>query len=292
MSTVDGELEDLDISQLNIHELDINFVDMEDDPTNSGSPVLSINLAKPFSNQADLDLNKLNEEGYITPKHANTLLSNTFRMIKRPVINNAMGKGASRVDRANLVMLTSSLPGEGKTFSAINLAISIALEKDKHVLLIDADVNKPSLHKIFGLERDRGLTDVLLSRVEDMSDVLYRTSIPSLSLMFAGHDCAHATELLASSDMERFVEDVSARYPDRIVIFDSPPLLLTTESSVLASHMGQVILVVEAEKTATHQVKKSLSLLHNEIVLLMLNKLREKNEIGSYGYYGYGNSSS
>jgi len=278
----------INIDEVNIHDLDINFTDLEENTSESGPSMLSINPLKPFSNQIEIDLNKLNDEGYITPFHANTLLSNTFRMIKRPILNNAAGKGASMVDHANIVMVTSSLPSEGKTYSAINLAISIALEKDKHVLLIDADVNKPSHHEIFQLGKNRGLTDVLSSRVDDMSEVLYRSNIPSLTLMPAGHEYAHATELLASEGMERFVMELSARYPDRIVIFDSPPLLLTTESSVLASHMGQVIVVVEAEKTLTHQVKKSLAMLQNEIVLLTLNKMRVKNEIGSYGYYGYG----
>ena len=276
-----------EIKNINIHDIDINFSELGSE-NDTGSRVLVINPLNPFSNHVELDLEKLNAEGYITPKHANSLLSNTFRMIKRPIINNSIGKGASIVNNANIVMVSSSLPGEGKTFSAINLAISIALEKDKHVLLIDADVNKPTHHEIFGLDENRGLTDILLGKVDDMSDVLHKTNIQSLSLMSAGHEYAHATELLASADMERFVEDVSKRYPDRIVIFDSPPLLLTTESSVLASHMGQVILVIEAEKTLAHQVKKSLSLMSNEIVLLMLNKMREKNEIGSYGYYGYG----
>jgi len=209
-------------------------------------------------------------------------------MIKRPVLNNVRGKGATVLDNANLVMITSSFSEEGKSFSAINLALSIAMEKNKRVLLIDADVNKPSHHKIFDLEMKYGLTDLLSGKVEDMSRVLLKTNIPSLSLMFAGTLTSHATELLASEAMDQFVREISQRYPDRVIIFDSPPLLLTTESSVLAQHMGQVIMVVEAEKTLRYQLKKSLSLLNNEIVLLMLNKMREKNDAGNYGYYGYG----
>ena len=277
------------VDEINTHNLDFNFAELGEESSTTESKILSINPLNPFSNQIELDLDKLNEDGYITPKHANTMLSNTFRMIKRPIINNAAGKGASIVNHSNMVMVSSSLPGEGKTFSAINLAISLALEKNKHALLIDADVNKPTHHKIFGMEQNRGLTDVLLGKVEDMSEVLYRTNIPSLSIMSAGTEYAHATELLAGTDMEQFIHDVSTRYPDRIVIFDSPPLLLTTESSVLASHMGQVIVVIEAEKTLSYQVKKSLSLLHNEIVMVMLNKIRDKNDAAAYGYgYGYG----
>jgi receptor protein-tyrosine kinase len=185
-------------------------------------------------------------------------------------------------------MVTSSLSAEGKSYSAINLAMSIAMEKNKRVLLIDADVNKPSHHKIFGVEMKFGLTDYLSGKIDDMSRVMCRTNIPSLSLMFAGSLTAHATELLASEVMDKFLDELANRYPDRIVVFDSPPLLQTTEASVLAQRMGQVILVVEAEKTYRHQVKRSVSLLQNDVVLILLNKMREKGEAGHSGYYGYG----
>jgi protein-tyrosine kinase len=284
-----GEYEEVDISKININQLDFDLSeDMEDVTGMPRSNVLSINPFNSFSHPVDLDLNRLNRQGFVTPDMANTELSNSFRMIKRPILNNAKGKGATVVDNANLIMVTSSLSGEGKSYTAINLALSIAMEKNKRVLLIDADVNKPSHHDIFGISMESGLTDFLSGRVADMSRVLFKTNVPSLTLMFAGTLTSHATELLASETMEQFVQEISTRYPDRIIIFDSPPMLLTTESSVLASHMGQVIVVVEAEKTLQYQLKKSLSLINNEIVLLMLNKMREKNEAGNYGYYGYG----
>lgn len=285
----DEASDDIDISSISIFDLDFDLSeDVEDVTGLPRSNILSINPVNSFSHPVDLDLERLKKQGFITPDVANTLLSNSFRMIKRPLLNNAKGKGATVLDNANLIMVTSSLSGEGKSFSALNLALSIAMEKNKRVLLIDADVNKPSHHELFGLNMESGLTDLLSGRVDDMSRVLFKTNIPSLTLMFAGTLTSHATELLASEAMDQFVKEISHRYPDRIIIFDSPPLLLTTESSVLASHMGQVVLVVEAEKTLQFQLKKSLSLLNNEIVLLMLNKMREKNEVGNYGYYGYG----
>ncbi|MBC8386424.1 MAG: polysaccharide biosynthesis tyrosine autokinase [Gammaproteobacteria bacterium] len=251
--------------------------------------IQTINPLNVFSHQIELDLDKLNKEGFITPKYSNTLLANSYRMIKRPLLNNINGKSASTVDNANLIMVTSSLPGEGKTFSAINLAISMAMEKDKRVLLVDADTNKPSHYKLFGIENRPGLTDFLLNEVNDMGDVLCRTNIPSLSIMSSGKMYEYSTELLASAAMDKFINEISNRYKDRVVIFDSPPLLQTTESSVLAAHMGQIVMVVEAENTQNHMVKKSLSLLSNEIVLLLLNKQREKIHEGHYGYgYGYG----
>lgn len=284
----------INFSNKKYNDLDIDIdlaVGSDGNTMLSESQVMSINPFRPFSNPVDLNLKKLEKDGFINPDNADTLLSNTFRMIKRPLLKNVMGKGASVVDNANLIMVTSSLDGEGKSFSAINLAISIAMEKNKHVLLIDADVNKPSHHQIFDLQMKNGLTDLLIGKVGDMSRVLCRTNIPSLSLMFAGNHVAHATELLASESMDNFVEEISSRYPDRIIIFDSPPLLLTTEASVLASHMGQVVVVIEAEKTLKQIVQKSVSLLSNEIVLMLLNKVRDKNEVGNYGYYGYGHQS-
>ena len=289
---LNSEIGDFDLSNVDASDLDFDLSDVSDDIT--GMPkenLLSINLTNSFSLPVDIDLERLKKQGFVTPDLANTPLSNTFRMIKRPLLNNARGKGATVVENANLIMVTSSVSGEGKSFSAINLALSIAMEKNKRVLLIDADVNKPSHHDIFGVDVDSGLTDLLSGKVDDMSKVLFKTNIPSLTLMFAGTLTSHATELLASEAMELFVQEICSRYPDRIIIVDSPPLLLTTESSVLASHMGQIILVVEAEKTLHYQVKKSLSLLSNEIILLMLNKMREKSEEGNYGYYGYGHQS-
>ena len=249
---------------------------------------LDINPFKAFSNQLNLNLDSISDAGFISPMQANTPLSNSFRMVKRPILNIARGKSDVKPKRANCIMLSSSVSGEGKSYSAINLAISIAMERDKRVLLVDADVNKPSHHEIFGTEAKAGLTDLLLGNVKDMSEVMYKTDVDSLSLMFAGTQISHATELLASEAMQKFIDEISARYPDRIIVFDSPPLLLTTEANVLASYMGQVILVIEAEKTYSHQVEKSLSLLSNEVVMLLLNKMREKGDSGNYGYYGYG----
>ncbi len=271
-------------------EIDFDFSNLDDENTMyPESDVLSINPLRSFSRQADINLDLLAQKGFVTPHTVNTLLGNTFRMVKRPLLNNVKGKGATVLDNANLIMVTSSLDGEGKSFSAINLAISIAMEKDKHVLLVDADVNKPSHHEIFDIESNYGLTDLLLGKVKDMSKVLHKTNIPSLTLMFAGNRTSHATELLASEAMGKFVREISSFYKDRVIIFDSPPLLLPTEASVLASHMGQVVIVVEAERTHKQHVKKSLDMLSNKIVLLLLNKAREKSLVGNYGYYKYDN---
>ena len=248
------------------------------------SQLLDIDPVKAFSRHVQINLGRLSRNGYIQLDNVNTPLSHSFRVIKRPLLNNILGKGATVVDNSNLIMLTSSVSGEGKTFSAINLALSMAMEKDKKILLVDADISKPSHHEIFGVEMESGITDFLTGRVSDVSKIINKTNVPSLSLMFAGSRTEHSVELFASEAMNSFMEELSGRYEDRVIIFDSAPLLLPTEASVLASHMGQVIIVVEAEYTSHDMVRRSIDMLDNRIVLLVLNKVQEKSEFSAYGY--------
>ena len=164
------------------------------------------------------------------------------------------------------------------------MAMSIAMERDQRVLLIDADVTKPSHHKYFGVKMQKGIIDYIMGDVDDVSEIIYKTDIPSLSLMFSGKESPHSVELFASKAMASFLEEMSSRYDDRVIIFDAAPLLLPTEASVLAAHMGQVVLVIEAEKTRHDEVRRSLDMLGNRIVLLLLNKVRDGAEQATYGY--------
>ena len=277
-------------SRAKIDSVDIDLTDITGQIAAPGEEarLLTVNPLKPFSNQVSLNLRALAEKGYVTPAEPRTLLSRAFRRIKRPIVNIARGKGSVIPGHPNLIMITSSLNGEGKSYTAINLAMSIAMERDQHVLLIDADIIKPSHHQIFDVNVHYGLTDLLLGKAKNMSEVLCKTNIPSLSLMFAGTQVSHATELLASQAMDDFIADISKRYQDRIIIFDTPPLLLTTEASVLAPGMGQVVVVVEAEATSKHLLDQSLKQLSNDVIMLMLNKVRVKDDEQSYDYYGYG----
>lgn len=239
-----------------------------------------------------LDLEGLQAGGIIdTTLDRRDHVAEEFRIIKQPVLAHIKGKTASRVEHPNLVMVTSSLAGEGKTFTAINLALSIAMEKDHTVLLVDADVAKPEVTTRLKIGAELGLTDVLQDESLDLADVLIRTQLPNLAVLPAGHRHAHATELLASSAMKRLADEIATRYPDRVIIFDSPPLLPTTEARVLASLMGQVLLVVEQGKTQQPAVLEALEMLDSlEIVGLVLNKVH-KSIGGGYGYgrgYGYG----
>jgi protein-tyrosine kinase len=211
-----------------------------------------------------------------------------FRIIKRPLLQRAFGERAGDKP-GNLIMVTSSLPGEGKTYCAINLAMSIAMELDHTVLLVDADVARPSVLRTLGLPAQRGLMDILVDDKLDMADVMLRTNVDTLSILPAGTSTPRATELLASSTMSNLVNEIANRYPDRIVIFDSPPLLLTSESRVLASHMGQIVMVVEAQTTTQHAVKEALRQLEGcSNVNLIYNKTREFPGIEETYDYHYG----
>jgi receptor protein-tyrosine kinase len=239
-----------------------------------GSQTQSINLAR------------LHRMGVVAPDAEKSQIAEEFRIIKRPLIANAFGQGAARVKNGNLIMVTSALPGEGKSFCALNLAISMAMEMDRTVLLIDADVAKPRIPEYLGIHADKGLLDVLQDKDLKLSDVLVRTDIAKLTVLPAGRTYKRATELLASAAMTRLVADIGNRYPDRIILFDSPPLLATSESSVLATHMGQIVMVVEAERTSQEAVREALSHIQScEVVGMLLNKTTPTP--GADYYYGY-----
>jgi exopolysaccharide/PEP-CTERM locus tyrosine autokinase len=234
----------------------------------------------------ELDLVRMHDVGLVTAAGGRTSLVEDFRIIKRPLIKRAFAARKPGDNPGNLIMITSSLPGEGKTFCSINLAMSIAMELDHTVLLVDADVARPSVLRTLGLPAQRGLMDLLLDDDVDMADVMLRTNVNTLSILPAGTSSPRATELLASHSMKNLVNEIANRYPDRIVIFDSPPLLLTSESHVLASNMGQIVLVVESERTTQHAVKESLRQLEGlSNVNLIYNKSREFPGTESYDYH-------
>ena len=241
------------------------------------------------SRQVELDFEALMVQNIVTPTSPRTRTADQFRVIKRPLIVNATGKGAAALAHGNLIMVTSALPGEGKSYTSINLAMSIAAELDHTVMLVDADVARPSILKMLGLPPSPGLLDVLEGKT-DMSSVLLRTNVDKLTVLPSGTPHEQATELLASDAMRQLLDDMATRYPDRIIIFDSPPLLLTTEARVLATHMGQIVVVVHAGKTLQADVAHALSTIETcPVKMMMLNKARDSQGAYGYGYtYGYG----
>jgi protein-tyrosine kinase len=253
------------------------------------APAAPVQARKQSTKKVELDLNRMRDMGMVTAAGGRTLLVEDFRIIKRPLIKRAFAERSDHTPPGNLIMITSSLPGEGKTYCAINLAMSIAMELDHTVLLIDADVARPSVLRTLGLPAQRGLMDILLDDKLELADVMLRTNVDTLSILPAGTSTPRATELLASQTMSTFVYEIANRYPDRIVIFDSPPLLLTSEAHVLATHMGQIVLVVESETTTQHAVKESLRQLEGcSNVNIIYNKTREFPGIEETYDYHYG----
>ena len=238
----------------------------------------------------DLDLEAIAASGLLVPHASRSQLADEFRVIKRPLIANAMGRGSNLISNGNLILITSALPGEGKSFTAINLAISVAMELDNTVMLVDADVARPWVLNMLGLPPAPGLLDVLDKNSVDISSVLMRTNIEKLSILPSGTRHPRATELLASDAMVRLLDDMANRYSDRIIIFDSPPLLLTTESRAIATHMGQIVIVVNAEHTLQSAVMQALATIQAcPVKMTVLNQSRQVASNG-YGYgYGYGN---
>jgi protein-tyrosine kinase len=239
------------------------------------------------SKEVELDMARLVHDGYLVPGTSRAELADEFRVIKRPLLANTKHSAAQRNTKSNLIMLTSALPGEGKTFCAINLALSIATEVDSSVLLVDADVLRPAVLSRLGIGGEHlGLLDLLVDPELDVAEVMIKTSIPKLSLIPAGAPRIDSTELLASASMERLLGDLSDRYPERIIICDAPPLLVTTEAKVLASRMGQILVVVDESRAHQHEVKKAFGLLKdNPVVLAILNKSHHRAETARYGYY-------
>ena len=231
-----------------------------------------------------LDFDKMDEAGFLVPDTTRRRLSEEYRIIKRPILMNAFGHGAAPVEKGNLVGITSARANEGKTYTTLNLAISLAMELDITILLVDTDLLKVSLTKQLGLENEPGLMDVIKSPNMDLSDVILATDLPRLKVLPAGAISKNPTEILASTRMRNMINEMSDRYNDRIILFDTPPLMETTEGNVIMNFIGQVLVVVESSVTPSNIVKDAVSQIPSDKVIgMILNKSRQP---GSGGYYG------
>ena len=227
----------------------------------------------------------------IPGSHLGPDFSDDYRRIKRPLLANAFGKTASLVDRGNLIMVTSSVPGEGKTYTAVNLALSIAQERDHTVLLVDCDVTRQGISRLLGIANRQGLVEVLENDDFTVGDALLRTDVSELSVLCAGKQHEYVTELLASQRMSSLVDEMVSRYDDRVIIFDAPPLLPTPQTQVLATLVGQIVFVIEAGKTPQAVVEEAMELVPDDKAIgLVLNKNEGLSGRSGYyyGYYGSG----
>jgi len=245
----------------------------------------------------EVDVTALTAAGFATPNNVNVEIAADLRRIKRPLLMTIKKSAALGHNGLppNLVLITSALPGEGKTFVSINLAMSMAAELDRTVLLVDADVAKNDIARVLGVNYEMGLTDLLQRGNVPTEDAVLQTNIDSLSFLPSGRMLANVDELFASDRMLELMRELASRDPNRIVIVDGPPMQAGTEASVLARMVGHVVVLVEADATpqsavadAMHQLKGCHS------VSMVLNKARRRaSDSITYGYgYGYGSQGS
>ena len=260
-------------------------------------PIPEVAQETPSTTEIAICFADLGLEGVLSAEGGRSRLDEEYRMIKRPLLMRAFEQAVEGGNPLNLIMITSALSGEGKTFTAMNLAISIAMEMDRTVLLVDSDLAKPSLSRHLQVNDRPGFTECLRDEALDLGDCILHTDVPKLKVVPAGQRHVRATELLASNSMKSRLIELATRYSDRIVLFDSPPLLATSEASTLARHMGQIAMVVEYGATPQFLINEALNMLgSSNSVSLILNKTRDDflvKHVGGYGYgygkgYGYG----
>ncbi len=238
-----------------------------------------------------VDREKLREAGFVVPDGPVTGISEEFRIIKRQLLLAAKGTAKQApLPHGERILICSAHPNEGKTFCALNLALSIAAEKDNEVLLVDADFAKPSILSSLGLEGSKGLMDALADPTLPVEDCIIHTDIAGLAILPAGEQTNADTEYLASSRTQEVLNRLTQNNPNRIVIFDSPPALSASPASVLATHVGQVVMVVKADETTETALRDALSLMAGcDNIQLLLNGTKFSPTGRSFGsYYGYG----
>jgi len=241
--------------------------------------------------KANVDRERLRAANYIVPEGPVTGLSEEFRIVKRQLLLAARGgKGFEPIENGERILICSANPNEGKTFCALNLALSMATEKDNRVLLVDADFAKPSIMSRLGIEGERGLMDALADPTIDAEDLVIETDIAGLSVLPAGRQTNQDTEYLAAAHSAAVLDRLTAHDPTRIIIFDSPPALAASPASVLALHVGQAVMVVHADVTTDTALRDALSLLSGcDNIQLLLNKTKFSPTGRKFGsYYGYG----
>lgn len=240
----------------------------------------------PNTKRLTVEINALRAGGYLPEEEKDRQFADHYRQIKRPLIQKALASDAGAAADPRLIMVTSALPGDGKTFTSINLAFSMARERDISVLLVDADLLKPHVSKIFGLQESPGLTDALADETVSIESLIVPTNIRGLSILAAGSPTDGIAELLSSDRMRQIAASLCTRNPRRIVLLDSPPLLITSEGPALAHIAGQVVLVVRAGQTPQRAVLDAIGLIDTQRAGGIV--LNDAHVSATHGYYGYG----
>jgi receptor protein-tyrosine kinase len=231
--------------------------------------------------------------GCLAPEDQLQRAVDEYRRIKRPLVANAFGRQKKLIRNGRLIAVTSSVPDEGKTYTSVNLGLSLAREMDYSVVLVDADAIKGDLTKVFGLEANPGLMDVLLNQAMNVNDIMVHTDLGNLSILPIGGITEHSNELLASDLMRSLISSLLVEDENRIILFDSPPVLASPEATIVTSYAGQVVMVVEAVKTPKDFVLAALENFGDtQAVNLVLNKAHRSAGLDPYYgeyYYNYYN---
>jgi protein-tyrosine kinase len=234
-----------------------------------------------------IDFDRLRAGGYLPAADQQRQFAEYCHRIKRPVIDRALsGEGG---EDARLILLSSALPGDGKTFISLNLALSMARERDISVLLVDGDLPKRQVSRALGMQGDSGLLDALRDTRVDAETLIFDTDVPSLEVLPAGGPAEGAAELLASARMREIAARLSSRNPRRLILFDSPPLLVSSEARALAAIPGQIVLVARVGHTPRRAIQEAIGHVpKNKLVGLVLNDAHVDQAQGYYGYSAYG----
>jgi len=272
-------------------------------PGDSGptpKPIVTAPVTEPVSERASsarrltIDINLLRAGGYLPEEAKDRQFAEHFRQIKRPLIAKALANDGTAPTDPRVIMVTSALPGDGKTFTSINLAFSLARERDVSVLLVDTDLLKPHVSKIFGLQKEPGLMDALVDESIAIESLLVTTSVRGLSILPAGTPTEGTAELLHSDRMRQILSRLCGHDPKRLLLLDSPPLLVTSEGPALTSLAGQIVLVVRAGQTPSRAITDSVNVIGaGRLGGIVLNEAPVQPTAGYYyGYGSYGDAPS
>jgi len=234
-----------------------------------------------------IDAVALERGGMVDWSRTRSRISEEFRLVQRQILRAAFGPGAEP-GFSNLLMITSARPGEGKSFTSVNLAGSVARQGDHHVLLVDADSKRDSFCYALGLAEMRGLLDLVANPKLDPSPLIVKTPIDRLSILPVGRERERSAELFSTKEMTRLIQSLGRRYADRLLVLDAPPCLSTSDPAVLAPVVGQILFVVEADRTQRDEVEASLDLIQAcPNITLVLNKqqISSRYTFGAYSSY-------
>lgn len=236
-----------------------------------------------------LDMATLERGGLVIGRKSRTRISEEFRIAMGHILRTLQSSSNAGSGSANLVMVTSARPGEGKSFTALNLAGSLAQQNQREVLLVDVDAKQRPMTYELGLTDASGLLDLVANPALKVEDVIVRTAIPNLSFLPIGSRLPDNSEMLASRPVGTIIERLGRRFANRLIILDAPPCLSTSDPSSLAPNVGQTLMVVEAERTQRNELEAALDLIKTcPVITLLLNKIQLTTSytFGAYHYFG------